>query len=72
MAAPPLTCLLSTPLASEARAREEAVFDAYATQQLEDLQVKGKSTLPLQLVLHYEKMKQQRPANYVQGNFKFR
>jgi hypothetical protein len=59
-------------LMAEARAREDAVFEAYCTAQLGDLQIKGKSTVPLQLVLHHEQMKMQRPANYVPGNFRFR
>jgi hypothetical protein len=36
---------------TEARAREDAVFHAYAEQTLKELEVKGKSTIPLQLRL---------------------
>lgn len=55
----------------EAREREDAVFQAYCTQQLGDLQIKGKSTIPLQLVLHNERMRTQRPGNFMMAtNFR--
>jgi hypothetical protein len=56
----------------EARKREDAVFAAYSEQVFGDLQVRGKSTVPLQMTLHRERMKETRPGNFVQGNFRFR
>lgn len=56
----------------DAREREDAVFQAYSEQVFGDLQIKGKSTIPLQLTLHRERMKEVRPGNFVQGNFRFR
>ena len=41
-------------LMQEARDREDAVFDAYARTQVAELESKGKSSIPLQLVLHNE------------------
>ena len=56
----------------DARDREDAVFAAYSEQVFGDLQVRGKSTIPLQLTLHRERMKAVRPGNFVSGNFRFR
>lgn len=54
----------------DARNREDQVFQAYAATQLNTLQDKGKSTIPLQLVLHGETLRQQRPGAYAVQNFR--
>ena len=57
-------------LMKEAREREDKVFEAYCTQQLEDLQLQGKSTLPLKVVLQHEKIKTTRLGNFAVKGFR--
>jgi len=52
---------------AEARQREDAVFDAYCTQQLEDLSIKGKSTIPLQRILNQQATGK---GNFMMQNFR--
>jgi len=65
---------LEARMMEEARKREDAVFEAYATMQLQDLQRTGKSAIPLEVVLKNENLKTQRlgMATAMPGNFKFR
>lgn len=57
-------------LMADARAREDAVFASYCKNQLDDLEAKGKSTLPLQLVLENEKRKSTRLGAFMVQNFR--
>lgn len=54
----------------EACDREDAVFSDYCKTQLGELQLKGKSTLPLELILHKERIKSQRLGNHAIINFR--
>lgn len=54
----------------EARQREDAVFHAYAQQQLKELTIRGKTAVPVLAILEGDKLKASRAGNFQVMNFR--